>query len=615
MGGDWSRVSHCHGLSGCAVVGYSGQMVTSRRDFMLASLLAAATSACRTSADTRPLDAAAEDVLRKAAPLDGAALRGAERVAGVRHTAEERAQLLATLDEQLALVQQRRRFMPDNALAPACTFDPRLPGVRYDLEAAPLRLTARDSLPLPRDDEAIAFAPVTTLSGWLRDGQLTSERLTQLYLDRLRRHGPRLECVVTLLEERALEKAREADVELSQGKVRGPLHGVPWGAKDLFDVAGARTTWGAAPYRDRVSTEDATVVERLDEAGAVLVAKLSMGALAYGDRWFDGRTRNPWNLQEGSIGSSAGPAAATAAGLVGFALGTETLGSILSPSMRCGTVGLRPTFGRVSRAGAMALCWSLDKVGPLTRTIEDAALVLDAIRGQDARDPGSLEDVALPFDGERTVEGLKVGYDPRWFEDAQAFDLDRRALGALRDAGVDLVELKLEAIPYDALLLILFAESAAAFEELTLTNDDDLLVWQEPEAWPNTFRRARFLSAVDVIQADRLRRRAMQELTATFQRVDALVSPTYAGPLLVATNFTGHPALTVPVGLHRMPTRAGLLLSNDERAGADARQGELHEVPHGLTLHGPLFREDTLLTLGLALERAVGILGLRPQLR
>lgn len=595
-------------LSGPRRIPYQGG-VPSRRDFLLASAATLAASACRT-------ERAPDGVLPSAPPVGELSLRdlvGAERVADVRYTDEERGQLLATLDESLRLIRARRRFVPDNALPPACVFDPRLPGRSYPLEGVSLPGAAASSPPLPASDEDIAFAPLTHLSEWLRRREVTSERLTSLSLRRLRRFGPRLECVVTLLEERALQQARDADREIGAGRWRGPLHGVPWGAKDLFDTAGVRTSWGAEPYRRRVPSRDAAVVTKLEEAGAVLVAKLSMGALAYGDRWYGGRTRNPWNPKEGSIGSSAGPAAAVSAGLVGFALGTETLGSILSPAMRCGVVGLRPTFGRVSRAGAMALCWSMDKVGPLCRGALDTALVLAALTGEDHDDPASLA-TSFAAGGQRSVEGLQVGYDPRWFDDDIANELDREMLRALPRLGVELRELELPDLPWEALLLVLFAESAAAFEPLSLSDDDDLLVWQAPEAWPNTFRRARLLSAVDLVQADRLRRRAMVAMEAAFEGVDAILSPTYAGPLLVAANFTGHPALTLPVGLLSSPSRAELFLSDEERARAETGQGELHRVPHGVTLHAPLFREDTLVSLGAALEDALGFRALRPQL-
>jgi Asp-tRNA(Asn)/Glu-tRNA(Gln) amidotransferase A subunit family amidase len=383
--------------------------------------------------------------------------------------------------------------------------------------------------------------------------------------------------------------ARERDIEIAQSRNRGPLHGIPWGAKDLFDTAGLRTTWGAGPFRERVAERDATVVRRLHEAGAILVAKLSLGALAYNDIWFGGRTRNPFNPEQGSSGSSAGSAAATVAGLVGFSLGTETYGSIVSPCMRCGATGLRPTFGRVGRGGAMALCWSLDKIGPICRTVEDCMLVLQAINGGDENDPASIE-APLDFDATRPLSGLQLGYDPRWFDAEPASELDRRSLEVARDAGLKLVEIELPDWPYDQLLNVLFAEAAAAFEDLTRSGRDEELVWQDPEAWPNSFRQSWFIPAIEVIQADRFRRQVMTMMAGTFQAVDAIISPSYAGSLLLITNFTGHPCLTLRSGFAQ-PDR-----------------------PRGITLWGNLFREGILARIGMALEEGLAVWEVRPGL-
>ncbi len=523
---------------------------------------------------------------------DAEGLRAAERLLLVEYTPDERALMLESLEGVLDLVRARRAFQPQHAHAPALVFDPRPPGWSPTERArVPAPPTPRGRAPRDAD---LSFASIEQLARWMRDGQLTSERLVAHALDRLERLGPRLACVITLRDRAdALAEARAADAERAAGHVRGPLHGIPWGAKDLLDTAGLRTTWGATPFRDRVPTEDAHVVRRLREAGAILVAKLSLGALAYGDLWFGGRTRNPWNLDEGSSGSSAGSAAAVVAGLVPFAVGSETLGSIVSPSMRCGATGLRPTFGRVGRSGAMPLCWSLDKLGPICRSVADTGLVLAALAGPDPADPSSRD---APFDpAPVALDGLRVGYDPAWFDGAEA--LDRQALDALRAAGVTLVETTLPDLPWDGLLLALYAEAAAAFEDLTLDGRDDALVWQDAEAWPNTFRQARLISAVDLVQADRLRRAAMRALHTVFAGVDALIAPSFGNPLLVATNFTGHPSLTLRTGFVRRGTRA---LSGDE---ADGKQ---HDVPHGITLWGRLFDEGALLTLGGALERHFG---------
>ncbi|MBM3140681.1 MAG: amidase, partial [Chloroflexi bacterium] len=454
-------------------------------------------------------------------------------------------------------------------------------------------------------DDAIAYAPVAWLSRWIERGALSSERLTRIYLERLERLGPRLECVVTLMRDPALRAARRADRAIARGGYRGALHGIPWGAKDLLDTRGVPTTWGAEPYRERVPERDAEVVRRLEAAGAVLVAKLTLGALANGDVWFGGQTRNPFALATGSSGSSAGSASATAAGLVGFAIGSETLGSIVSPSATCGTVGLRPTFGRVSRAGAMPLAWSMDKLGPITRTVEDAALVLGAIAGPEPpREPHpdlSVIDAPLDCDCRRGVRGLRVGYEAGSFRRAPAGPSHRRALDALREAGAELVRVRYPDLPTDGLRPILAAEAAAAFDELTRSNRDDELSRQDDAAWPNLFRAARLIPAVELIQAERLRRRGMRELHALIegQRLDALLSPTRADDgMLALTNYTGHPSLTLRVGMRRAT------LNEDAPGG----------IPVALNVWGRLFDEGTLVRLGIAIERALGVWDARPRL-
>ncbi len=522
-----------------------------------------------------------------AAAITTQTLAEAEKLAAVQFTVDERAQALEDLQEQVDRFRKRRGHSLGNDVAPATVFDPRLSGRRPARTDRQLIRSRRDWGPLPASAEEIAFAPVAALSRWIERRELESERLTRIYLQRLRRLGPTLQCVVTLTEERALAQARRADEEIARGRYRGPLHGIPWGAKDLFDTAGITTSWGAMPYKDRVPDSDASVVMRLDQAGAVLVAKLSMGALAYGDIWFDGRTNNPFKLDQGSSGSSAGSAAATAAGLVGFSLGTETLGSIVSPCMRCGTTGLRPTFGRVGRSGAMALCWSLDKIGPICRTVEDCGLVLWAINGPDKTDPASL-DVPLAFDAARSARGLRVGYDPAWFEGKRASDLDRAGLQAARRAGLELVKITLPDWPYGTLMTILLVEAASAFEELTLSDRDDELVWQKPQAWPNTFRQTRFIPAIEYVQAQRFRRLVMEMIQEKFAGIDAMISPSYAGSLLLITNSTGHPSLTLRCGFRDDST------------------------PQGITLWGRLFDEGTLCSIGMALEGELGVWDKRP---
>lgn len=513
--------------------------------------------------------------------INEATIAEAEKLAGVRYTAAERAQAVEDLRARVARYLARRAVDLGEVCPPVTVFHPITGGERVN-QPNEVIANGGEPGPIPQDDRAIAYAPVATLSTWLGRGEISSRRLTQIYLERLRRIGPALECVVTLTEDRAMEQAERADREMSAGRRRGPLHGVPWGAKDLFDTAGIPTTWGAAPYRHRVPDRDAYVVERLDDAGAVLVAKLSLGAIAYGDIWFGGRTNNPWDPRVGSGGSSAGSAAATAAGLVGFSLGTETYGSIVTPCMRCGATGLRPTFGRVARTGAMALCWSLDKIGPICRTVQDCGLVLGAINGADAGDPSST-DVPFAFDARDPAQGLRLGYAPAWFEGDQVTDLERDVLPAAAKAGLELVEVELPDWPYDALMTILEAEAASAFEGLTLSDRDDDLTWQDDRAWPNTWRSARFIPAVEYIQAQRFRRRVCEMMLEHMAGVDALVSPPYAASLLVVTNCTGHPALTMRCG-HR----------------ADG-------MPRGITLWGRLYDEGTLCRIGMALENRLGI--------
>ncbi len=466
-----------------------------------------------------------------------------------------------------------------------------------------------DAGPLPTNDTDIAFAPVTQLSRWIETKKITSERLTSIYLARLQRFNPTLRCVITLTGDHALQQARRADREIAAGQYRGPLHGIPWGAKDLLDTAGIRTTYGAEPFQNRVPTADAAVVRMLDDAGAVLVAKLSLGALALNDVWFGGQTMNPWLLEEGSSGSSAGPGSATGAGLVGFSIGSETGGSIVSPTMRCGVNGLRPTYGRVPRTGAMTLCWSLDKLGPMARGVEDTLLVLKTISGID---PGDVAGVPskLDFDATAGVSGLRVGYFPGWMKEAPATDVDRAALDTVKKLGMTPVEVSLPDWPYDSLQLILFAEGAAAFEELTLSGHDHDLKMQVPDAWPNSFRQARFLSAVDFVQADRLRRKIALEMARLMAQVDLLLVPSLRDEMLTLTNFTGHPSLTL---------RAGFVEVSEARS--DWAPDPNHplpkfspprRVPHGVTLIGRLFDEGTIGRVGLAMERVFGVAAERP---
>ena len=511
-----------------------------------------------------------------------------------------------------ALYERRtgpRKVALEPALAPALRWDPVLPGHKPGSGRDLFVRSKADPGPLPSRDEDIAFSPVTKLSRWIETRQLTSQQLTNIYLTRLQRFDSKLRCVITPLKEPALAQAKQADAEIASGKYRGPLHGIPWGAKDLLDTANIPTTYGAEPFRNRVPHEDAAVVKRLHAAGAVLVAKLSLGALALNDIWFGGQTMNPWLLEEGSSGSSAGPGASTAAGLVGFAMGSETGGSIVGPSMRCGVTGLRPTYGRVPRTGAMTLCWSLDKLGPMTRSVEDALLVLHEISGPD---PGDLASVPskLDFESGAGVQGMRVGYFPKWMNEVPATDIDRAALATLKKLGMVPVEVSIPDWPYDSLDLILFAEAAAAFEEITLNNQINQLKVQVPDAWPNVFRQSRFLSAVDYVQSDRFRRKVAEEMERVFSEVDLLLVPSLRDEMLTITNFTGHPSLTL---------RAGFIEVSEARS--DWAPDPNHplpkfspprRVPHGVTLIGRLFEEGKLGEAGIALEHAFGVVDERP---
>jgi Asp-tRNA(Asn)/Glu-tRNA(Gln) amidotransferase A subunit family amidase len=537
----------------------------------------------------------------------------AEKLVRIEMTASDRAEAASNWRESMAALYERRTG-PRNVsleaqISPATQWNPVLPGMKAVPDRDRFMRSQNDPGKLPSKDDDIAFAPVTQLSRWIESRNLSSERLTNIYLDRLQRFDPKLRCVITLTREPALAQAKRADEEITAGKYRGPLHGIPWGAKDLLDTAGIRTTYGAEPFRNRVPAKNAVVVQRLYDAGAVLVAKLSMGALALNDIWFGGQTMNPWLLEEGSSGSSAGPGAATAAGLVAFSIGSETEGSIVSPSARCGITGLRPTYGRVARTGAMTLCWSLDKLGPMTRSVEDAMLVLKAISGPDDGDLASVPS-KLDFDAGASVQGLRVGYFPAWMNDAQATAVDRAALETVRKIGMVPAEVAIPNWPYDSLNLILFAESAAAHEEITLNHTVDQLKMQVPDGWPNSFRQSRFLSAVDFVQADRFRRKVAEEMERVFSEVDLLLVPALRDEMLTVTNFTGHPSLTL---------RAGFVEVSEARSDwAPDPKNPLpkfsppRRVPYGVTLIGRLFDEGTIGRAGLALERSFNVAGERP---
>jgi Asp-tRNA(Asn)/Glu-tRNA(Gln) amidotransferase A subunit family amidase len=599
--------------------------VNTRRQFLIRAPLGllAAAEACR-GRDAQTAQPSSTIATPGAPPTFGAApvtgpvvtpttFAEAEKLVQVEMRDDERAMAAANWRQSMAALIERRvgprKIAFEATDVPATQWNPALrPGFAPKVLDRFVR-TADDNVPLPTADADIAYAPVHHLSRWIERRQLTAERLVSIYLARLAQYDPKLRCVITLMRDSALEQAKRADAEIAAGKYRGPLHGIPWGAKDLLDTAGVATTYGAEPYRNRVPKTDAVVVQRLRDAGAILIAKLSLGALALNDIWFGGQTMNPWLLEEGASGSSAGPGASTAAGLVGFAIGSETGGSIVSPSMRCGVTGLRPTFGRVPRTGAMTLCWSLDKLGPMARSVEDTFMVLRAISGPDAGDLASVPST-LDFDASGTVKGLRVGYIPKWMNEAPATDVDRAALDAMGKLGMVPTEITLPDWPYDSLNLILFSEAAAAFEDLTLSGQIRDLKAQVADAWPNQFREARFLSAVDFVQADRFRRRVAEEMARVFAQVDLLLVPSLRDEILVITNCTGHPSLTLRTGF-----------VNVSQARSDWAPDPAHplptfspprRVPHGVTLIGRLFDEGTIGRAGLALERASNVAGERP---
>ncbi len=544
--------------------------------------------------------------------VSSATFAEAEKLMQVEMTAADRATAASNWRMQMAPLYERRtgpkKITLESSLAPASQWNPMLPGIpKPQTESSFVR--SEGVAPLPTNDADIAFAPVWQLSRWIESRQLTSTRLTEIYLNRLERFNEKLRCVITLTRDHAHAQAKAADAEIAAGKYRGPLHGIPWGAKDLLDTANIPTTYGAEPFRNRIPTEDAAVTKKLNAAGAVLVAKLSLGALALNDIWFGGQTMNPWLLEEGSSGSSAGPGSAVAAGLVGFAIGSETGGSIVSPSMRCGVTGLRPTYGRVPRTGAMTLCWSLDKLGPMARSVEDTILVLNTISGPDAGDVASVPS-SLSFNVGTDVKGLRVGYFPGWMKESPATDVDRAALAAAKKLGMVPVEVAIPNWPYDSLNLILFAEGGAAFEEITLNHQVDELKAQVPDAWPNVFRQSRFLSAVDFVQADRLRRKVAQEMARVFSEVDLLLVPSLRDEMLVISNNTGHPSLTL---------RAGFVEVAEARSdwAPDPKHplpkfSPPRRVPHGITLIGRLFDEGALAQAGMALEKEFGVVDKRP---
>ena len=546
-------------------------------------------------------------------PVTAETFAEAEKLVQITMTPAERQQAAESWRQSMAQYLERRTGPRQVTLAdtdpPATLWNPVLPGIAVPATADRFVRSPASGAPLPATDDAIAFAPVTALSRWIESRQLTSERLTQIYLSRIDRLDSKIRSVITVTREHALARAKAADAEIAAGTYRGPLHGIPYGVKDLLDTRDIKTTYGAEPFRNRVPAADSAVVRRLNEAGAVLIAKLSLGALALNDIWFGGQTMNPWLLEEGASGSSAGPGAATAAALVAFSIGSETGGSIVAPAMRCGVTGLRPTFGRVPRTRAMTLCWSLDKLGPMTRTVEDAMLVLRAISGPDAGDPSSVSS-HLDFDAGGPVEGLNVGYVDQWMKERPSTDIDRAAMDQMRALKMNLKRVALPDWPYSSLMPILFAEGAASFEQLALTHELGTLKMQVKDAWPNLFRQARFLSAVDFVQADRLRRKVAREMDRVFREVDVLLVPSLRDEQLTITNFTGHPSLTLRAGFVEVAEARSDWAPDPDHPLPTFNPPR--RVPHGITILGRLFDDGLLGRVGVALERVFGVAEERP---
>ena len=555
-------------------------------------------------------------------------IAAAEELSGLTFTDDERAMMVANLKTTKAAIEALHKIAIDNGVAPVLVFDPVPPGQTLpDKRKQPMVRERVAVMARPGSLDELAFLPVAKLSEMVRARRVKPSELTEMYLDRLKRFDPQLHCVISLTEERARAQARAADAEISQGRYRGPLHGIPWGAKDLLAAKGYKTTWGAGPYKDQTIDADATVVQRLDAAGAILVAKLTLGELAQGDNWFGGITRNPWWPEQGSSGSSAGPGSATAAGLVGFSIGTETLGSISSPSTRNGVTGLRPTFGRVPRTGAMALSWSMDKIGPMCRSAGDCAIVFDAIHGPDGKDL-SITDYPFNWNANRKPAELRVGYVKSSFDRPErnannqlqnpTKTHDDAALAVLERIGAKLIPVELPQFDQNVgVSLILLPEAGAAFETLILSGKVKELVQQTPNAWPNSFKSAQFVPAVDYINANRARALLIQQWWDLFRTVDVIVTPTNGPGQLLQTNLTGNPAVIVPHGFREAPPLGGpgagvgggaAVARPDTTRPATPRPN----TPVSLTFLGPLYQEELPLALAHAFQQATDFHARRP---
>lgn len=483
--------------------------------------------------------------------LDNNTIKAAEKLLKLSFKNSERDSLLQGVHERSLDYEEIRNYKLDNSIPPAFDFNPVPIGFEFEKDFLTANFGLKKDVALPENLNDLAFYTVSDLSVLIKNRLITSEQLTKIYLDRIKKYNGELFAFITITKKLALQQARQADKEIAEGKYRSPLHGIPYGVKDLLAFPGYKTTWGAAPYKDQVLEQKAVVIQKLEKAGAILLGKLSLGALAWGDVWFGGKTRNPWNTEQGSSGSSAGPASATSAGLVAFSIGSETWGSIVSPSTRCGTTGLRPTYGRVSRTGAMALSWSMDKLGPICRSANDCAIVFEAIKGTDGIDR-TLIDLPFNYNADLDISNLRIGYIAEFFKDSlPTSKTDDAVLQTFKKMGVNLLKVDFpKDIPVSALSLILSAEAAAAFDGLTTSNRDDLLVRQIKNAWPNAFREARFIPAVEYINANRIRFQLIEEMDKIMQKVDVVITPSFGGNQLLLTNLSGHPAMVVPNGFN-----------------------------------------------------------------
>lgn len=515
----------------------------------------------------------------------------AQKTIGLNFNTAELDSMLDGLNGRLKVYEEIREYPLSNDIPPALIFNPIPPDFFINRDKRPVLWEIPENVELPQEKNSLAFYSILELASLLKHKKITSTELTGFFINRLKEYGDTLECVINITEKRAMEHAWRADQEISGGNYKGPLHGIPFGVKDLLSVEGYPTTWGATPYKDQVINQTASVVKKLEEAGGILVVKLTLGALAWGDVWYGGKTKNPWDMKQGSSGSSAGSASATSAGLIPYSIGSETHGSIISPSTRCGTTGLRPSYGRVSRTGAMTLSWSMDKLGPICRSALDCAIVFESILGEDETDQ-SLVNAAFNFDMNMEVSSLKVGYLKDIFDqNKNNRENDARTIDQFRSLGLDLVPVSLpDNIPVNALSIILNAEAAAAFDELTISGKDSMLVRQIKNAWPNEFRKARFIPAVEYINANRIRYELIQEINAVLKDYDAIITPTFGGTQVLMTNLTGHPCVVLPNGFDR------------------------NNRPGSFSLIGNLFEEEKILRLAMKYQEETNFEDVHPPL-